>query len=191
MARGTRVGPGGDRARWVNPENYQPWWATRAALAARLVPDGVSVLEIGEGSGAFRTLVQDRRDYLGADLAPLNPQTLALDLDRDPLPRGVFDYVVMLGVLEYLHFPKQALEKAHSTARRAIFSYCQLKPGQTGSNSPRRERGWLNDFSRDELLATAARAGWRLLREEPFNEYPDFVQAIFLVEHAASTASAI
>ena len=139
------------------------------------------------GLGTFRAFVCNRCDYLGADLAPLGPTTSALDLDLDPLPTGIFDYVVMLGVLEYLHFPEQALKKAFAASRHAMISYCCVKPNMDAAQviPTRRKRGWLNDFTRAELLAAAERGGGWLPREEPINEHADFAQAIFLFECAA------
>lgn len=185
---GMRGGPDGDRARqWGDRKSYRPSWDARAEAAARMLPDGASILEIGVGAGAFRALVAGRHPYLGADLVPLDPETLPLDLDLDPLPAGTFDVVAMLGVLEYLHAPYEALRKARASGRRALFSYCCLKAGADRAQivRKRRERGWINGWSRDELLASAGRAGWRVAREEPFNEGDDFYQAIFLAEPSA------
>lgn len=186
-SNGERDGPDSRRARrWGDRKSYQPSWDARAEVAARMLPDKASILEIGVGGGAFRALVSGRHPYLGADLAPLDPETLPLDLDLDPLPAGTFDVVVMLGVLEYLHSPEQALRKARASGRRALLSYCCLKPGADPTQivRRRRERRWINDWSRDELLASTERAGWRLAQEEPFNEDDDFYQAIFMTERS-------
>jgi hypothetical protein len=182
-----RRGPEDSVRRWGDLKNYQPSWAARAKVAARLLPNNVSILEIGVGAGAFRGLVSNRCQYLGADLTPLDPETLSLDLERDPLPAGTFDYVVMLGVLEYLHSPEQALRKAQAGGRCALFSYCCLEPSKDRTRiiKRRRERGWVNDWSRDELLANAERAGWRLVQEEPFSEDSDFYQGVFVAERSA------
>jgi hypothetical protein len=154
-----------------------------------MAPDNVSILEIGVGAGAFRALVSHRCRYLGADLSPLDTETLRLDLDLDPLPAGIFDYVVMLGVLEYLRAPDEALRKARASGRRVLLSYCCLKGGADRAQivRRRRERDWINDWSRDELLANAERAGWRLAREEPFNDDDDFYQAIFMAERSSKS----
>src|SRR5690242_10704271 len=124
-----RGDPGDGARRWGDRESYRPSWAARAEVAARMAPDNASILEIGVGAGAFRALVSHRCRYLGADLSPLDPETLRLDLDLDPLPAGTFDYVVMLGVLEYLRSPDAALRKARASGRRALYSYCCLKAG--------------------------------------------------------------
>jgi hypothetical protein len=88
-----------DRQRWGNPLSYKPEWSGRAKYAASLVPDNVSVLEIGVGTGVFRELVKDRTTFVGSDLQPLDTASIALDLDRDPLPDARFDYAVLLGKL--------------------------------------------------------------------------------------------
>ena len=98
--------------------------------------------------------------YLGADLIPLDPETcrsISNSIRCRPEPSTSS---AMLGVLEYLQSPDEALRKARASGRRALFSYCCLKAqrGPHPDRSKRRERGWINDWSRDELLASAGRA---------------------------------
>jgi SAM-dependent methyltransferase len=176
---------GGDRVRWGDRGNYRAAWATRSEVAATLVPDGASILEIGVGLGAFRALVAERCDYLGADLVPLDDRTLAIDLELDPLPPGCFDVVVLLGVLEYLRAPDAALAKIFASGRSVLLSYCHV-PGEATEDivAIRRTRGWLNDLSRRDLLAIAERRGARLRSETPVNDASDFMQSIFLFERA-------
>src|SRR6266478_4772439 len=113
-----------DRLRWGNPLSYKPEWGERAKCAASLVPDNVSVLEIGVGTGVFRELVKGRTAFVGSDLQPLDAASIALDLDRDPLPDTHFDYAVLLGVFEYLRQPEADAEKICNTADHVIASYC-------------------------------------------------------------------
>jgi SAM-dependent methyltransferase len=107
-----------DRERWGDPVNYRPRWAERSRLAASLVKEGTSVLEIGVGTGVFRDLVSARTAYVGADLEPLDPATIPLDIDRDELPERTFDYAVLLGVITYLHRPREAARKICGVADR-------------------------------------------------------------------------
>lgn len=176
---------GGDRHRWGDRDEYRDFWTSRAELAATLVPDRASILEIGVGLGAFRALVAGRCDYLGADLVPLDEATAPLDVELDPLPSGTFDFVVMLGVLEYLHAPEAALAKIFATCQRVLLSYCAVRETQAEVVAIRRERGWLNDYSRADLIEIAERRGWRLQQALPYNEAPDFVQSILLFECAS------
>ena len=70
-----------DRDRWGSPSSYRPEWGERSRIAASLVEDNTSVLEIGVGLGVFRDLVSARTTYVGADLEPLETRTIRLDLD--------------------------------------------------------------------------------------------------------------
>lgn len=137
-----------DRLRWGDPASYKPAWGERAKLAASLVPSAVSVLEIGVGTGVFRDLVKERTTYVGADLQPLESSTVAVDLDHDPLPKGQFDYAVLLGVLEYLNQPEVAAKKVCAAAMNVIISYCctRTQPSLEILES-RARRGWVNAFS--------------------------------------------
>src|SRR5262249_25488737 len=109
-----------DRHRWGSPSSYDPSWAPRGEVAAQFIQDGARVLEIGTGSGTFRKLVASRCQYTGADLEPIDPLTLSCDLDNDPIPRGSWDVIVLLGVLEYLYRPREALEKIANAAAALV-----------------------------------------------------------------------
>ncbi len=160
-----------DRDRWGDPASYGgEHWDSRAKQAARLVDDGARVLEIGVGKGTFRDEVKARCRFVGADLNPLDDQTLALDLDSDPLPPGEFDVIVLLGVLEYLHNLPAVAEKLRAGAPRLLLSYCSI-PGDGASDTvvaARRERGWVNDLTVPEFRALFSAAPFRLVVEEPY-----------------------
>jgi hypothetical protein len=143
-----------DRQRWGNPLSYKPEWSERAKYAASLVPDNVSVLEIGVGNGVFRELVKGRTTFVGGDLQPLDAESIALDLDRDPLPDARFDYAVLLGVFGYLHQPASAAEKICNSADRVIVSYCCRRADLASEAvlESRRRRGWVNSFDRTEFI---------------------------------------
>lgn len=165
-----------DRRRWGDAESYLPGWNERARLAASLLPDNVSVLEIGVGTGFFRDLVGDRAAYTGADLQPLDARSIALDLDRDPLPEGPFDYAVLLGVFEYLHCPEAAARKICEAADRIIISYC-FRQCAAGPET-RVRRGWVNDLDRTEFTKLFSRHGYEVTAEHRFNTNDEFEQIV-------------
>jgi hypothetical protein len=174
--------PAPDRARWAAPSSYKPYWGHRAALAASLVPDGARTLELGVGVGEFRRLVEPRCPYVGADLAPLSADVVALDLDQDPLPEGPFDVAVALGVFEYLHRPGEAARKMCEAAARIIVSYCAVRPdvprGQI--DAARAARSWVNAFTESEFAALFERHGSRLVSRTVFNSLEDFEQPVLV-----------
>jgi hypothetical protein len=175
-----------DRQRWGNPLSYKPEWGERAKYAASLVPDNVSVLEIGVGTGVFRELVKGRTTFVGSDLQPLDPVSIALDLDRDPLPDKHFDYAVLLGVFAYLHQPATAAEKICNTADHVIASYCcrraNLEPRAVLESRCR--RGWVNSFDRAEFIQLFSRHGHELLSSMLLNATDEFEE--FLMEFRRS-----
>ena len=142
-----------DRRRWGRAKSYRKSWGKRSEVAAALVPDGARVLEIGVGIGHFRDQVKGRCSYLGADLNPLEAETLRLDLDSDALPVGPFDYLVALGVLEYLHRPGEAIAKIAVACDNAVISYCCLRDRALNDEikADRRERGWVSDLTPADL----------------------------------------
>ncbi len=172
-----------DRQKWGGPSSYRPEWAARGELAARRVADGERILEIGVGAGAFRALVANRCQYTGADLQPIDPQTLTLNLEGDPLPVGPWDTIVMLGVLEYLHDPAGALAKVFAEASKVILSYCCAR--DDAAMPARRRRGWVNALKEGELVGLARAEGFDVTAAEPFNSSDEFDQKVFVFVRAS------
>jgi hypothetical protein len=169
-----------DRLRWRNRRSYRTDWVKRSQMAAGLVPDHVNLLEIGVGCGDFRALVKDRCRYLGADLNPLDRETLALDLDSDPLPAGSFDYVVVLGVFEYLHWPEVAAQKLCVAAEHIVVSYCcRRQAALVDWEGQRDQHGWVNSFDEGEFVRLFVAAGKDLVSRIAFNDTEYFEQIIF------------
>jgi len=170
-----------DRERWGSPVSYPAGWAQRSEMAARLVRDGARVLEIGAGTGAFRDFVSGRCRYTGADLAPLDPAFIALDLDRDPLPEGPWDVVVLLGVLEYLHNLPEALDKLAGATPALVMSYCCRTCPREDAAAIYLARGWVNALSEEEVIQAMSQRGFSLRSRIRFEAFtgPDFAQAIF------------
>jgi Capsular polysaccharide synthesis protein/Polysaccharide pyruvyl transferase/Methyltransferase domain len=167
--------------RWGDKGSYNlyPAWAERAQVASRLVPDGACVLEIGVGTGEFRRLVGERCFYLGADLNPLDGETIALNLDADPLPEGRFDYVVLLGVFEYLRLPELAAKKLCAAADTVLISYCCKTDASPEAAADRLRREWWNGCDESEFVALFTARGKSLRSRTTFNTAPYFEQVIF------------
>jgi hypothetical protein len=168
-----------DRRRWGVPSSYKSAWSDRARLAAPLVPDGAHVLEIGVGAGNLRALIRPRCNYVGADLEPLDAETRALDLDRDPLPHEHYDCIVALGVFEYLHRVQAAAEKIAAAANHVVLSYCCVKSGAPDAVEIRTNRGWVNHLSDAGFIEVFCSVGLALVSRRDFNATDDFDQVIF------------
>lgn len=150
---------GSDAGRWADPANLSAAWDGRAARVAAHIPRGTHVLDVGAGAMALRRFLDTSVRYTPADIVAREPGCLVADLNQGQFPAGRFDYVTMLGVLEYLHDLPGVLRRARAAAPRAIFTY-SLYAG--GERDGRRALGWFNDFTATELSALLAEAGWQV-----------------------------
>ena len=97
----------------------------RARSAARLMPPGGSVLDVGCGRGLFLSLLRERgHEVKGTELSAATVRNAYPDLpisigDLRPglFPDASFDLVSIWHVLEHLRFPDQALEAAFRALR--------------------------------------------------------------------------
>ena len=169
--------------RWGDAGSYNKYsaWVERAEIVSALIPDGSSILEIGVGKGDFRSLVFSARTlHVGADLNPLDADTIALNLDSDPLPPGYYDYcVVLLGVLEYVRRPNADARKICDAARHLVITYCCKIDASAEGAQERLQREWINDFTEAEFVALFASLGKPLVSRASFQRAPHFEQVIF------------
>lgn len=170
-----------DRHRWGNSSTYsdKPEWNDRAKLAAPLIPDGAHVLEIGVGAGNLRDLLRHRCIYVGADLEPLDADTIALNMDHDSLPHEHYDCIVALGVFEYLHQPQVAAAKIALATNHIVLTYCCVREKFPSAIEIRSKRGWVNHFSEAEFTLMFALLGFGVASRTTFNATNDFEQIIF------------
>jgi hypothetical protein len=149
-------------------------------IAARLLPDKVTVLEIGVGTGKFRKIVQNRCIYEGADLAPLDIETFRMNLDTDDLPKKHYDYIVLLGVFEYLHSSAEAVRKICASCDNVITTYCCRSTGLVLEEITlrRSERVWVNAFSQQEFTDMFATNSFELNSCIEYNHADDFMQFV-------------
>lgn len=168
-----------DRERWGDRGSYRQSWLDRSRTAASLIPDGTAVLEVGTGLGQFRDGLGPRCTYVGCDLQPVVEGIAAVDLDSERLPSGSYEVSVCLGVLEYLHEPVAALAKLAEAAPRLILSYCCRSVSPEEALNPRREMGWVNDLSENELIRELAALGLRVYERIVLTETDDFTEILF------------
>lgn len=167
-----------DRQKWGVGSSYNPEWTGRSEIAAMNIADGETVLEVGVGAGYLRAKIEGRCRYLGTDLQPILPGVLAVNLERDPLPRGPWDVVAMLGVLEYIHDTNGVLAKLFGVAHKVVMSYCVSREGNV--MPVRCGRGWVNDLDEEALVTSGAASGFGLTHTIQVNSAEDFDQKIFV-----------
>jgi hypothetical protein len=113
---------------------------------------------------------------------------LILNLETDPLPDKEYDFVVLLGVLEYIYEPENAARKLCAAAPNVVGSYCcRLENAPAADVADQRgEMGWVNDFTRDEFIALFSRNGFAIQSSSIYNKADYFEQVLI---HFKKTAS--
>ena len=150
---------GTDTPRWAELDNLATQWDARAATAAKYIPAGSSVLDIGAGAMALGSLLPPGCTYQPADVVERRPGCFVIDLNQRQFPPGTYDWVTFLGVLEYIHEPRWPLVQAAKAAPRAVVTYCT----DIGADPAlRRGMGWVNDLSAAQFGAELQAAGWRV-----------------------------
>ncbi len=159
-----------DFDRWSDPENLKDEWRFRSALAVRHVTAGATVLDIGCGRMAIEAMLPDGCRYIPVDLVARDARTIVCDLNAGEYPAvdGV-THILMLGVLEYLASPQAFFARlAQAPGRQLILSY--ITPNDRITPAQRRKAGWINDLSRDAMVALAEQSGFALTSEEWINQ---------------------
>lgn len=141
------------RERWLHMDSYKTGWGRRAEIAARFIPPGSSVIDIGCGRMQLRDHLPHGCSYTAADLKRWTDEVIEIDIDQGRMPHGRYDYAVMLGVIEHVHSPEQALAWARANCTGLVTSYLHAV-------TPRPDHK--NGFSERELADLLHRTGWRI-----------------------------
>jgi hypothetical protein len=170
---------GSDTQRWAKLESLATQWDSRAALAARYVPAGQRVLDIGAGAMALRGQLAAGCSYFPADIVSRGADCQVVDLNKGEFPTGQYDWITFLGVLEYVHDPVAVLVRARSAASNAIITYCTMNNGDA---QVRRGMGWVNDYTRPEFEAVLRTAGWIVREVAEVKRGPGNIQLMFVAQ---------
>ena len=104
-----------------------PWgdveWTERAVFAASLIPPQSTVLELGSGMGHLQKRLDHPRIYVPVDKEKWTPDTLTCDFNERLPNLGRFDFVVALGLVEYLNDPLSFFASVHELTDNFILSY--------------------------------------------------------------------
>jgi hypothetical protein len=171
---------GTDRRRWRRIANFHDAWSTRHELMATWIRPGDVVIDLGSGPRRFAVHLPPACRYVPVDLVSRGPGSVVRDLNREPLPDLRGDFVVMSGVLEYIHDLPRFLAGTVRLAPRAAASYACA---ETFSDlRARRANGWVNQCTEAELRRMLATAGWEVLEDVEWSN-----QHVFHLRAAGST----
>lgn len=159
---------GSDTGRWRRDDRLLEDWDRRTERLAALIDPRSRVIEFGAGRRVLRHHLPPGCSYTPSDLVSRSGDTLVADLNATPLPDlPEADVAVFGGVLEYLHDVPSVLWHLHSFVPTIVASYV---PGGEGQWSWRRNKGWVNDFTEEELKAVFLRGGYRPVHQEEMAE---------------------
>jgi len=148
-----------DVDRWQGFGNLATQWDERAAMAAKLIGENQSVLDIGAGAMTLGSLLPANCTYTPADVVERCPGCQVVDLNKHEFPTGDYDWITFLGVLEYVHDITWPLSKALRAASKLVVTYCS----DIGANpAARRGMGWVNNYSKQDFDALLTSVGWKI-----------------------------
>src|SRR4051812_8857436 len=113
-----------DTDRWLDPLHADGALDhSRSIATARLMEPDSSVLDIGCGAMALKKYLPDGCTYHPCDIHDRGEGCFVADLNRREFPPGMYQYITMLGVLEYVHELDFALDRASQQSSMLLLDY--------------------------------------------------------------------
>jgi hypothetical protein len=154
-----------------------PSWDERAEVATDLIVANaaqlgwdqsaiVTVADFGAGDERLNRVLQARfaqpYRYAGFDLRPQSESVVELDVTRR-LPGEDFDIVFCLGLLEYVEPLEPFLARLRTRYPVLVLSYALFDVPHPLTRGERRKRGWLTDYTKEDLERRFENLGFVLL----------------------------
>ena len=145
-----------DLSRWSDPQNADGAKDhSRSRFVGKLIPPGSSVMDIGCGAMAFSKYLPEGCSYACADLHERSPDCQVVDLNKGEFPKGKWDCIVFLGVLEYVFDVESVLRNAIQASKKVYVDYSSEHLMEA---SARRSCGWVSDLTPGGFLDLAIAA---------------------------------
>jgi len=139
----------------------------RSECAASLIPDNTRVLDIGAGSMELKKHLKAHCTYVPSDIHDRGEGCIVADLNNYEFPEGQYDWITLIGVLEYVKDIRWVLTRAHEAASNVLVTYNTLE------NNPnkwsRRKRGWMSHLVNKDLLKLFRDTGWDSVEKPVFD----------------------
>jgi hypothetical protein len=93
------------------------------------------------------------------------------DLNAPSLPDFPFhDVCVFGGVFEYIQDVHRLVSRLRKTCHTVIISYCAAESARRRKIFTRRRKGWINDYTADELIGIFESAGFECVERHPWRK---------------------
>jgi hypothetical protein len=140
-----------DKRRWKKVSQRVPHWDERNIVIANLIPDGVSVLDLGSGAQTLRRHLKPGCQYQPCDVIQSSPDVIHCDFNSGiyPVLKTRYDYVICSGVFEYMRDPARFVSEVPKYGKKTIFTFNPSNPKQ--SVVARLAGGWVNHMEQDQV----------------------------------------
>lgn len=146
--RNLRLSGESDLKRWVNSNELDESWDERTYMIASMIEPSSSIIEFGAGNMKLRNKLPENCTYQASDIISRYPGVITCDLNQEiSIDLSKYDTAIFSGVLEYVYDVKAIISRLNEDVENIILSYAC----RDISNAPRLDRGWLSDYSREEL----------------------------------------
>ena len=163
---------------WQEIEHFDPSWSLRIKEMAKHIREGESVLDLGCGKMWLRQFLPNNV-YYPVDYTDRGSGSIVCDFNQKQFPQNSADVAFVSGTLEYIIDAQWFVSCIGQKCSRCIISYCLLE--DYPDLDFRRERAWVNDFSRDDIIRMFSAEGFQLASEGyaiPKNRIFYFVKSV-------------
>ena len=171
-------------SRWKGELDETDWSKFRVKIASKWIEGSSKVADLGCGTQILARSLDASCKYSGYDIHNMNPRNILIDLNEDFDLGRVFDYAILLGVLEFLDDPFVTLASLQHQADELILSYVFSKESNLEIIEKRISIGVLNHFGQKEFLSGLESLGLSVLDRKVIWDRQEDEHIIFHLEWA-------
>ena len=143
-------------------------WNVRSKIIGEIIPDNVSIIDIGGGYEHLRKFIKKGVKYKCIDIKAWKPETIVADFNKNQYPNaGRHHCLVCQGIIEYIEKPNEFLDKIKKYGHTMLITY------KTGKVNDIR----VNSFSFHRIEKILEHAGWKILLSRNIN--PDHNEKLY------------